>query len=130
MPHNTAIRGTPKLLHGPTLSVRFPEAKCNTLSTATELVEHHPGCAPMHSIMPIEPTNRIERAIQVVDANVINTNLVPVFIPISGRGLTRALLIDQDPSPGGVSKAIRCVLAFWLTHGWKHSGLPGMFRRQ
>jgi hypothetical protein len=72
----------------------------------------------MHSIMPIEPTDRIECAIQVVDTNVINTNPVLIFAPISRRGLNCALSIDRDPWPGGVSM-IRCDLALWLTHGWK-----------
>ncbi len=41
------------LVHGLTLGVRFPKAKLNTASTAAELVEHHPGCARVHGVVPI-----------------------------------------------------------------------------
>jgi hypothetical protein len=67
------------------LSVRFPEAKCNTLSTATELIERHPSCARMHGVMPIEPTDRIERAILVVDTNIIDPDPVLILAPIYGH---------------------------------------------
>ena len=49
------------------LGVRFPEAKPHTVSTAPELVEHHPDGARVHAVVPIEPAKRIERAIHIVD---------------------------------------------------------------
>jgi hypothetical protein len=53
------------------LGVWFPEAKFNTLRAAAELVEQHAGCARMRGIMPMESTDRIGRAILVVDTNII-----------------------------------------------------------
>jgi hypothetical protein len=67
------------------LSVWFPEAKFDTLRAAAELVAHHAGCARMHGIMPIESTDRIERAILVVDTNIINPDVVFILAPIFGH---------------------------------------------
>ena len=61
-----------RLVHGLTLGVRFPKAKLNTPSTAAELVEHHRGLAPVHGVVPKEPADRIERAIGVVDTDILN----------------------------------------------------------
>jgi hypothetical protein len=36
--------------------------------------------------MPIEPTDRIERAILIVDTNIINPDGVFIFAPIFGHG--------------------------------------------
>lgn len=44
------------------------------MSTTPELVEHHPGRARVHSIVPKEPTDRIEHAIQIVDTIILNLN--------------------------------------------------------
>jgi hypothetical protein len=68
------------------------------LSATTKLIAHHAGCARMHSIMPAEPTERIERAIQVINTNSANRDTVLIFTPISGRGLNCARSIDQEPS--------------------------------
>jgi hypothetical protein len=64
---STRARDLSESVQGPTLGVRFPKAKLNTLSTAAELVEHHPGRARVHGVVPVEPADRIERAILVVD---------------------------------------------------------------
>ena len=54
------------------LDVRFPKAKLDTPSTAAELVEYHRGRASVHRVVPIEPAERIERAIHVVDTTTLN----------------------------------------------------------
>jgi hypothetical protein len=82
-----------RLAHGPTLGVRFPKAKPNTPSTAAELVEHHPGRARVHGVVPVEPADRIERSILVVDTIIINLDPVLILDPISGNGqISRARL--------------------------------------
>ena len=45
-----------------------------TVSTAAEIVEHHPGRALVHGIMPIERAKRIENAIHVI--NTINSIMI------------------------------------------------------
>jgi hypothetical protein len=67
---------------GPRLAVRFPPAQRNTLGTATVLVEHHPGCARMHGVVSEAPAHRVERAIQVVDANIIDPDRVLILSAI------------------------------------------------
>jgi|tagenome__1003787_1003787.scaffolds.fasta_scaffold20657823_2 hypothetical protein len=60
------------------LGVRHPKSELNTISTAAELVEHHPGRARVHGDMPIKPTDRIKRGILLIDRNIIG--LYPVLI--------------------------------------------------
>jgi hypothetical protein len=57
------------------------------VSTAAELVEHHPGRASVHGIVPIETAKRIERAIQAVDTIIRNHDRVAIHYPIFGHGL-------------------------------------------
>jgi hypothetical protein len=92
-----------RLLHGATLGVRFPKAKLNTLSTAAELVEHHPGCARVHGVVPIEPADRIERAILVVDTFILALDPVVIPDPIFGHGPIAAHSIDRRISPSVAS---------------------------
>lgn len=68
------------------LCVRFPPTKFNTLSAAPELVEHHPGRARMHRVVPKEAAHRIERAIYVIDT-IINPNQIAILGPIFGHTL-------------------------------------------
>jgi hypothetical protein len=90
------------------LSVWFPESKLDALSTPAELVEHHTGCASMHGIVPIESTDRIVRAILVVDTNIINPDAVFILAPIFGHGrISRT--IDSGVSPGDASAVMRRV---------------------
>jgi hypothetical protein len=85
---DTRARDLSESVHGPTLGVRFPKAKLNTLSTAAELVEHHSGRARVHGVVPIEPADRRKRAILVVDTNILNLDPLPypllsrVLVPI------------------------------------------------
>ncbi len=53
------------------------------MGTATELVEHHLDRARMHGAVPIEPADRIERAIHVVDTIILNLDRVAVRYSIS-----------------------------------------------
>ena len=66
------------------LCVRFPPTKLNTHSAAPEFVEHHPGRARVHRVVPKEPAYGIERAIHVVDT-IINPNLIAILGPIFGH---------------------------------------------
>ena len=68
------------------LGVWFPPTKLNTLGTPPELVEHHPGRARVHRVVPKEPAHGIERAVYVVDT-IINPDLVAILDPIFGHGL-------------------------------------------
>jgi len=68
------------------LGVWFPPSKLNTLSAAPELVEHHPGRARVHRVVPKEPAYGIGRAIYVVD-KIINPNLIAILGPIFGHAL-------------------------------------------
>lgn len=73
------------------LDVRFPKSKLHTVSTATELVERHPGCARVHGVVPKEAADRIEHAIHVVDTVILNVDPVAAILdPIFGH----------NPSPG------------------------------
>jgi len=106
-----------RFLPDPTLGVRFPKAKLNTLSTAAELVEHHPDRAGVHGVVPKEPADRIERAILVVDTNILD--LDPVLDPIFGHGLICPRSIDRRISPGVASAVTRRELSSMELH--RHS---------
>lgn len=73
-------------LHSPTLGVQLPKAKLRTLGTAAELIKHHSGRARVHGVVPKESPYRIERAILIVDANIINLDPVPNPDPIFRHG--------------------------------------------
>jgi len=77
------------------LGVRFPKTKFNTVSTATELVERHPGRSRVHAVVPIEPAKRIASAIHVVDTIVLNLHRLVVPDPISGHGLISPRSFDR-----------------------------------
>src|ERR1039458_7298441 len=66
------------------LGVRFPKAALYTVSTAAELVEHHPGRARVHGIVPVKPAHRIGSAIHVVDI-IIHDDRVAILDPIFGH---------------------------------------------
>ena len=68
------------------LGVWFPPTKLNTLGTTPELVEHHPGRARVHRVVPKKPAHGIERAVYVVDT-IINPDLVAILDLIFGHGL-------------------------------------------
>ncbi len=78
-----------------TLGVRFPKAKFNTVGTAAELVEHHPGRAPVHGVVPKEAADRIEHAIHFVNTIFLNNDWVAILYPIFGHGLISPCSIDR-----------------------------------
>jgi hypothetical protein len=53
--------------------------------------------------MPIESSDRIERAILVVDTNIVNPDPVLILASIFGHGLIFSRSIDRGPSPGYAS---------------------------
>jgi hypothetical protein len=79
------------------LGVWFPKAKLNAPSTAAELVEHHPGRARVHVVVPIEPAHRIGTAIHVVDKIITDHDrgviLGPIYVqgPTSLRSIVRVI---------------------------------------
>ena len=93
------------LVRDPTLGVRFPKAKLNTPSTAAELVEHHSGRSHVHGVVPKASADRIERAILLVDTNILNLDLVLIIDLIFGRGLTpRARFIVEVRRASAVTR--------------------------
>ena len=74
------------------LGVGFPKAALYTVSAAAELVEHHPGRARVHSVVPIEPPHRVESAIHVVDTIVHDNDRVAILNSIFGHVLISAAL--------------------------------------
>jgi hypothetical protein len=60
------------------LGIGLPKTEFNTLSAATEFVEQHLGRTRMHCVVPIESPKRIEYAIYVVDAFIINLDRVAI----------------------------------------------------
>ncbi len=80
--------------------------RVNTPSTAAELVEHHPGRARVHGIVPIEPAKRIERAIHVVNTIILNNDWVAILYLIFGHGLISPCSIDGRISPRVASPVI------------------------
>jgi hypothetical protein len=91
------------------LGVWFPKAKLDALCAAAELVEHHPGRARMHGVVPKEPADRIECAILVVDTNIINPD--PVLILLRSSVMVSSRSIDRGPSPGDCSAVMQRELA-------------------
>jgi hypothetical protein len=63
----------------------------------------------MHGIMPIKSTERIERAILVVDTNVINPGAVCILAPIFGHDRIYRT-IDRRDSSGDASEIMRLPL--------------------
>jgi hypothetical protein len=81
------------------LGVGFPKAALYTVSAAAELVEHHPGRARVHSVVPIESPHRVESAIHVVDTIIHDNNRVAILNSIFGHGLISAALDFGEFSP-------------------------------
>jgi hypothetical protein len=77
------------------------------VSTAAELVEHHPGRAGVHGVVPIEPAERFASAIHVIDTISLNHDQVAILDLIFGNGLISLRSIDRRIS--------RCVAAL-VTH--------------
>ena len=73
------------------LDVGSPKAKFNTANTAAELVEHHRGRARVHSVVPIEPAKRIERAIPAVDTIIRDHDRVVIVYPVFGHDVIPAI---------------------------------------
>jgi hypothetical protein len=71
-------------------------SELNTVSTATELVEHHRDRPRVHVVVPIEPAKRIERAIHVVDAIILNLDGGAVLNPIFGHGHCPSICSSLD----------------------------------
>jgi hypothetical protein len=89
-----------RLVNGPTLGVRFPNAKLNTLRTAAELIEHYLGRARVHGVVSVESADRIERAILVVDTIILNLDPVLILDPISGHAVIFPRSIDLENFAG------------------------------
>jgi hypothetical protein len=66
-----------RLLEG--LGVRLPISELNTISTATELIEHRRYRARVHVVVPMEPTKWIEHAIGFVDTTILDLGGIPVI---------------------------------------------------
>jgi hypothetical protein len=58
--------------------------------------------------VPKEPADRIERAILVVDTNILNLDPVLILDPIFGHGLISPRSIDRRSSPCVASAVARC----------------------
>jgi hypothetical protein len=69
------------------LGVRIPISELNTVSTATELIEHHRYRARVHVVVPIEPTKWIEHAIRFVDTTILDLGGIPVIYHSLGHGI-------------------------------------------
>jgi len=65
----------------------FQKPSLTHFRTAAELVEHHPGRARVHGVVPVESADRIEREILVVDAIILYFDPVLILDPIFGHGL-------------------------------------------
>jgi hypothetical protein len=74
------------------LGVWFPKAELNAVSTATELVEHHPDRAGVHAVVSVKPAKRIASAINVVDKIIYDNDRVAILNSIFGHGLISAAL--------------------------------------
>jgi hypothetical protein len=74
------------------LSVRFPKAALYTVSTAAELIEHHRGRTRVHAVVPIEPSEGTDSAIDVVDTIIHDNDRVAIINSIFGHCLIASAL--------------------------------------
>jgi hypothetical protein len=81
------------------LAIRSPRSVFNAVRAAAEFVQHHRDNARVHVIMPEEAAVRIQRAIHVVDATILNLAGVAVLAPTFVHGQGPQL----DRIPGGIS---------------------------
>jgi hypothetical protein len=61
------------------------KTKLHAVSTAAELVEHHPGRAGVHAVVSVEAAKRIESAIHDVDTIVLNLDRIAILDLIFGH---------------------------------------------